>query len=110
LINPAASNFFSTKAVSSILDSLEDMQYLTDYFDADCNFIEEIFDDVHLLDLLEVTLQLNDPVFSVRILFFVLCLKLYDKVNATNLKPLQFNSDLYKKVHEVSKLLQLFHF
>ena len=42
------------KAVSSILDSLEDMQYLTDYFDSEYNFIDELFEDVHLHDLLEV--------------------------------------------------------
>ena len=38
-------------AISSILDTLEDMQYLTDYFDTDCNFLDEIFDDLRLEEL-----------------------------------------------------------
>ena len=30
--------------------------------------------------------------------------KLYDKINAANLKPLRFNNDLYPKTQEVSIL------
>ena len=46
-------NFFF-EAISSILDSLEDMQYLTDYFDTDCNFLDDIFEDKRIHSLLEV--------------------------------------------------------
>ena len=41
-------------AISSILDSLEDMQYLTDYFDTDCQFLDDIFEDKRIQSLLEV--------------------------------------------------------
>lgn len=74
----------SSIAVSSILDSLEDMQYLTDYFDSEYNFMDELFGDVHLQDLLE----------------------LYDKINATNLKPLKGNSALYEKTNEIINLIK----
>lgn len=45
--------------MSTILDSLEDMQYLTDYFDTDCNFLDDLFDDIKLQDLLEVSFYLG---------------------------------------------------
>ncbi len=44
----------SSIAISTVLDSLEDMQYLTDYFDTDCNFLDEVFEDSRLEELLEV--------------------------------------------------------
>jgi hypothetical protein len=46
--------FFVVLAISNILDSLEDMQYLTDYFDTDCTFLDEIFHDRQMQSLLEV--------------------------------------------------------
>ena len=46
--------FLLALAISNILDSLEDMQYLTDYFDTDCTFLDEIFHDRQMQSLLEV--------------------------------------------------------
>lgn len=45
-------------AISSVLDSLEEMQYLTDYFDTDCNFLDDIFEDKHIHSLLEVIIYI----------------------------------------------------
>lgn len=44
----------STTAISAILDSLEDLQYLTDYFETECTFIDEICENSRLQSLLEV--------------------------------------------------------
>ena len=44
----------SIEAISNVLDSLEEMQYLTDYFDSDCNFLDEVFGDKRIQSLLEV--------------------------------------------------------
>ena len=69
----------SSLAISNILDSLEELQYLTDYFESESNFIEEIFEDTKLHSLLE----------------------LYDKINIANLKPQKINNDLYDKIREL---------
>lgn len=44
----------SSLAVSNILDSLEELQYLTDYFESECCFIDEVYEDNRLNSLLEV--------------------------------------------------------
>lgn len=40
-----------------MIDSLEEMQYLTDFTDTNCEFIEEAFGDKQLNRLLEVLKQ-----------------------------------------------------
>jgi len=51
--------FFQFSALSDVLDSLEEMQYLTDYFDSDCTFLDEIFEDKKIHSLLDVSSRLN---------------------------------------------------
>ena len=41
--------------LSSVLDSIEEMQYLTDYFDSDCDFLDEVFEDKRIQELLDVS-------------------------------------------------------
>jgi len=46
---------FHTAAVSQILDSLEDVQCLTDTSDHDVHFLQDVFEDVQLHALLNVS-------------------------------------------------------
>lgn len=50
---------------------------------------------INLRKILEFKIKFN-------IIFFFFFLKLYDKINATNLKPQRFNYDLFLKSNEVS--------
>jgi calcium/calmodulin-dependent serine protein kinase len=50
----------SSIAISNILDSLEELQYLTDYFESESSFIDEIFEDTKLHSLLEVNMILKN--------------------------------------------------
>lgn len=74
----------SSIALTEVLDSLEEMQYLTDYFDSDCNFLDEIIEDKRIQTLLD----------------------LYDKINATNLKPQRLNYELYTRVQDIMESIK----
>ncbi|RNA34345.1 peripheral plasma membrane CASK isoform X2 [Brachionus plicatilis] len=73
----------SSIAVSNVLDSLEELQYLTDYFESECSFVDAVYEDNRLNSLLE----------------------LYDKINSANLKPQRYNNDLYIKAREVASFI-----
>lgn len=44
----------SSIAVSNVLDSLEELQYLTDYYESECCFVDQVYEDNRLNSLLEV--------------------------------------------------------
>ncbi len=86
------------------MDSLEELQYLTDYFESESNFIEEIFEDTKLHSLLEVGITKIFVIWK-RLSKKLICkfnfTKLYDKINIANLKPQRINNELYDKIREV---------
>ena len=57
-------NFISNLAVSQILDSLEDTQWLTISDRLEVNFLQKLFEDKQLRTLLEVSSILIDLFFS----------------------------------------------
>ena len=58
----------SSIAISNILDSLEELQYLTDYFESECNFLDDVFEDSRLQSLLEVLFFLIRIFYILKIL------------------------------------------
>ena len=96
------------KAISSVIDSLEESLYLTEFSEGSYEFLQEILEDPQLKSLLDVSssIKLMRICFEKFLIFKSLNEKAYHYVDVANVKNMRISTcDLYSQFKEVYELL-----